>query len=258
MTVEEAWLGPPPPPAAQRRDGWPAVTASLALVLVGCGDNLYRNPPYYDWDDTTAVGAFKIDQLGGNDRGLLDAVDSVRGSDSVVLFYGHNPPAETTYEAIETLLGRAEQDGLEIFTFADRAAPRARHAGICLSFDDTDVDAWYALRGLLARHHAHVSFFVTQYTQLTEDQHAELHVLYAEGNSIEAHGVNHALSTAYIPQYGLQAYLDSEVQPSIDVLRGDGFTPVAYAHPGGAHTRELDEALAPRIRFARSISGQPR
>ena len=83
-------------------------------------------------------------------------------------------------------------------------------------------------------------------------------MLYADGNTIEAHGVNHASAIAYIPAHGLQAYLDDEIQPSIDILRADGFTPIAYAHPGGAHTRELDEALAGRIRFARSISGAPK
>jgi hypothetical protein len=239
-----------------------AVAGTLCLVvapaLVACGDNRYRNPPYYDWDDTAAVGAFEIDHLAGDDAPMLDAVDSVRGSDSVVLFYGHDPPHGTTYEAIEGLFDRATRDGLEIFTFADLAAGRARRAGICLSFDDNDIDDWYELRDLLARHNAHVSFFVTEYAQFTADQRAKLHVLYAGGNTIEAHGVNHAYATAYLPEHGLAAYLDNEVQPSIDILRADGFTPVAYAHPGGAHTRELDEALAGRIRFARSISGAPK
>jgi hypothetical protein len=31
-----------------------------------------------------------------------------------------------------------------------------------------------------------------------------------------------------------------------------------HAHPFGSHTRELDEALASRIRFTRSISGKPK
>ncbi|HEX7835826.1 MAG TPA: polysaccharide deacetylase family protein [Kofleriaceae bacterium] len=239
-----------------------SVAGALCLVvapaLVACGDNRYRNPPYYDWDDTAAVGAFEIDHLAGDDAHMLDAVDSVRGSDSVVLFYGHDPPHGTTYEAIEGLFDRAARDGLEIFTFADLAAGRARRGGICLSFDDNEIDDWYELRDLLARHGAHVSFFVTEYAQFTADQRAKLHALAADGHTIEAHGVHHASATAYIAAHGLAAYLDDEIQPSIDILRADGFTPVAYAHPGGAHTRELDEALVGRIRFARSISGAPK
>jgi len=228
------------------------------VVLVACGDNLYRNAPYFDWDDTTAVGAFSIDQLAGDDRAMLTAVDGVEHADAVVLFYGHDPPRGTSYQAIEGLLARAARDGLPTLTFADLAAGTTPQAGICLSFDDADVDAWYLLRDLLARYRAHVSFFVTRYTQLTDDRRAKLHVLYDDGNSIEAHGVNHVSAPKYIAEHGLQAYLDNEVQPSIDVLRADGFDPIAYAHPYGAHTRELDDALAERIRFARSISGPPK
>lgn len=123
----------------------------VAPALIACGDNRYRNPPYYEWDDTAAVGAFSIDQLAGDDPALLDAVDSVRGSDMVVLFYGHDPPNRARYDAIDGLLTRAEQDGLEILTFANLAAGSPPRAGLCLSFDDTEVDAWYALRDLLAR-----------------------------------------------------------------------------------------------------------
>lgn len=237
-----------------------AITAAClaAPALIGCGDNRYRNPPYYDWDGTTVVGAFNIDEMAGDDPALLDAVDSVRGSDSVVLFYGHDPPNLTRYDAIDGLLTRAEHDGLAILTFADLAAGGPPRAGLCLSFDDTEIDEWFALRDLLARHRAHVSFFVTEYAQFTAAQRAELHALYSDGNSIEAHRVHHLDAVTYIADHGLAAYLDAEVQPSIDILRADGFSPVAYAHPFGSHTRELDDALAGRIRFTRSISGKPK
>lgn len=237
-----------------------ALTAACfaAPALIACGDNRYRNPPYYDWDGTPVVGAFNIDEMAGDDPALLDAVDSVRGSDSVVLFYGHDPPNLTRYDAIDGLLTRAEHDGLAILTFADLAAGGPPRAGLCLSFDDTEVDAWFALRDLLARHRARVTFFVAEYAELGDEQRAELHTLHVEGNSIEAHGVHHLDAVTYIAEHGLAAYVDREVQPSIDILRVDGFAPVAYAHPFGSHTRELDEALAGRIRFVRSISGKPK
>jgi hypothetical protein len=45
------------------------VTAAylVAPALIACGDDRYRNPPYCDWDGTTAVGAFHIDQMAGDD-----------------------------------------------------------------------------------------------------------------------------------------------------------------------------------------------
>jgi hypothetical protein len=113
---------------------WVWMTALLAgsAFVLGCGDNLFRDPPYFAWDETAAVGAFSIDQLARDDRGMLDAVDSVRDTGMVVLFYGHDPPRATTYEAIDGLLARAEQDRLGIFTFADLAAGGPPRAGICL------------------------------------------------------------------------------------------------------------------------------
>lgn len=258
MSPTPSAVSPPRRTAALRARARVAAWLLGAPALIACGDNRYRNPPYYAWDDTTVLGAFNIDQMAGDDPALLDAVDSVRGSDEVVLFYGHDPPNLTRYDAIDGLLTRAEQDGLAIVTFADLAAGGPPRAGLCLSFDDTEVDAWYALRDLLARHRAHVTFFVAAYAGFSAEQRAELHALYVEGNSIEAHGVHHLDAVTYIADHGLAAYLDDEVQPSIDVLRADGFAPVAYAHPFGSHTRELDEALAGRIRFARSISGKPK
>jgi hypothetical protein len=50
---------------------------------------------------------------------------------------------------------------------ADLEAGNTR-SGICLSFDDADVDDWFLLRPLLARHSAHVSFMVTRYFEFTD------------------------------------------------------------------------------------------
>jgi len=141
------------------------------------------------------------------------------------------------------ILQRAEQDGLATFTFADLAAGTARRAGICLSFDDnTSMRGTHCANCWAAT--AHTSRSSSPSAQLSADQRGKLHALYA-------YAVDH------IAQHGLQAYLDDEVQPSVDILLADGFAPAAYAHPGGSHTLELDQAHASRIRFARSISGRP-
>jgi peptidoglycan/xylan/chitin deacetylase (PgdA/CDA1 family) len=182
----------------------------------------------------------------------------VLGSDSVALFYGHALPDGTRNQTIEELLERAEQDGLPILTFADLAAGGPPRPGVVLAFDDTEIDAWYELRDLLARHHARMSLFVAHYSIFADEQRAKLHTLYAEGNSVEAHSVHHLDANVYIAEHGMEDYLTTEVQPSIDILRADGFTPVAYAHPFGSHNPELDAAIAPRIRFARATSGRPK
>jgi hypothetical protein len=231
---------------------------AAVLAIAGCGDNAYRTFPYFDWDDAADIGAFHIDKLSPPDAGLSVAVQRAVDENMVVLFYGHDPPVKTSYETIEALLTLADERGIPMLTFADLARGGDPRPGICLSFDDDDVDAWFALRDRLAAHHAHVSFMVTGYAAMTQDQRDKLHVLYEDGHSMEAHGVHHLGALAYLATHSMQEYLDQEIQPSIDVLRADGFAPVAYAHPGGARTAELDEEVAKRIRFVRSTSGAPR
>ena len=65
----------------------------------------------------------------------------------------------------------------------------------------------------------------------------------------------HLHANRYVAEHGIDAYIASEVQPSIDILRADGFAPVAFAYPYGEHTKALDDAMASHVRFVRGISG---
>jgi Polysaccharide deacetylase len=231
----------------------------LVLALVaGCGDNLYRDLPYFEWNGQRTIGAFEIDALAPDDPHMAAEIATAKPGNWVVLFYGHNPGPGAPFATIESILSQAHDQGLPMYTFADLVAGTADGPGICLSFDDTEVDQWILLRPMLAQYGAHISFFVTEYQTFTADQRAELHTLYADGNSIEAHGVHHANELTYVAANGLDALIADEVKPSIDILVADGFTPKAFAHPGGAHSREIDDAILTVIPLARSISGAPK
>jgi hypothetical protein len=229
----------------------------VVLALAGCGDNLARDLPYYEWTGGGTVGAMELDHLAADDVGMLDQVDCAADSGWVPMFYTHVPGQDVDLATLDALLARAEAHGLAFFTYADLLAG-PRRPGISLSFDDTEVDQWMLLRPILAKHGAHVSFFVTRYFEFSDAQRAELHQLYADGNTIEAHGVNHAYAVGYVADHGLDDFIMNEVVPSIDVLRADGFTPIAYAHPGGSHDREIDAAIHEHISLVRSISGAPK
>jgi hypothetical protein len=230
---------------------------ALVMALAACGDNRHPDIPYFTWDGERTVGAMELDHLPPDDPGMIERIDAGRDQDWVVMFYTHNPGDVVSWATLDAFLARAHDDGLPFLTFADLAAGGPPRAGIQLSFDDNDPDHWYELRPLLAKYGAHVTFFVTRYFEFTAVQKDELHQLYADGNSIEAHGVNHAYAGEYIPMFGLDAYVQNEVVPSIDILTADGFTPVAYAHPGGSHTPELDAAILQHIQLLRGISGAP-
>ena len=48
------------------------------------------------------------------------------------------------------------------------------------------------------------------------------------------------------------------IEPSFQVLRDDGFSPVAFAYPYGAHSEAIDGALAQHYSLVRAISGHPK
>jgi peptidoglycan/xylan/chitin deacetylase (PgdA/CDA1 family) len=95
---------------------------------------------------------------------------------------------------------------------------------------------------------------VSRYTALGDAERAGLQALAADGHDIEAHSVRHLRAPEYVEDHGLAAYLRDEVDPSIDVLRNDGFEVHAYAYPFGARTGELDEAVARRVPVIRSVA----
>jgi len=66
--------------------------------------------------------------------------------------------------------------------------------------------------------------------------------------------VLHLDAPDYVDQYGLDAYLRDELDPSIEVLRDEGFEVDAFAYPFGARTSELDDAIAKRVPVIRSVA----
>jgi len=230
---------------------------ALVIAVAACGDNRQYDEPFFAWDGQATVGAMALDHLLPDDPGMFDQVDAVVGSPWVAMFYAHIPGEMSRLDTLEALIARATDDGLPMLTYRELAEGPPR-GGVSLSFDDTEVDQWMLLRPMLQKYDAHVTFFVTRYFEFTDAQKAELHQLYAEGNSIEAHGVNHVDEKKYVAQYGLEQLIAEEIVPSIEILRADGFDPHAFAHPGGAHTREIDEAILEHIDLVRSISGAPK
>ena len=228
--------------------------ARLALIalLAACGDNADEKhlPAIFAWDGQREVGAYPLDGLTP-EHPVMALLPRRYHPDSVVMLYAHVPGDTISYDLISAVLDTARREDLPLLTFADLAAGGPARSGICLSFDDNSFDAWYAARDLL--HGAHVTFFVTEYADATAAERGELHALAADGHDIEAHGVHHLEYTA-----DPDAYVADEVLPSFDILRADGFAPVAFAYPGGARTIDSDRAiLAAGVAIVRGISTLP-
>ena len=125
---------------------------------------------------------------------------------------------------------------------------------MALTFDDAHIDEWHGQRALFADYGARVTFFVTRIHRLSTRRIDMLHELYADGHAIESHGLNHLHGPDYVEEFGLRAYVDNEVLPSLEVLRQQGFDPTTFAYPFGARTSELDHAILDHVALVRSIS----
>jgi peptidoglycan/xylan/chitin deacetylase (PgdA/CDA1 family) len=210
---------------------------------------------FYNGDHRLVHCGIDLDTKSDIDFASIDSgLDRARDRRETVELYAHNPGATVPVETIRHVLAGAAERGLAFATYSDFAHGGGDGPGLALSFDDTSVDAWVALRPLFAQYHAHVTFFVSRFYELTDDQRAGLQLLASDGHAIEAHTVHHLHAPDYVDQNGLNAYLRNELDPSIQVLRDEGFAVDAFAYPFGVRTDQLDHAIGKRVPVIRSVS----
>ena len=226
--------------------------AACALVA-GC---MRDDRLAYTWDDRQVLCSDTIDNMHQDAPWHLveDELRAARDERRVALFHAHAPGATIDERAIRHVLEVADRYHLEYFTYRDLVPGRPR-AGLALAFDDNAVDAWMSMRDLLAEHHAEVTFFVSRYSLITDQQRAEIDQLAADGNDIEPHSVMHLHAPKYVADHGLDAYMTDEALPSMQVLEAAGYTPTAYAYPFGQHTQALDDAILANVAHVRVSLG---
>jgi peptidoglycan/xylan/chitin deacetylase (PgdA/CDA1 family) len=232
------------------------MSAVTGALVAGCQRDVAEiDGAFYDGDGRLVHCGLNLDSEANIDRASIDSgLDRARDRGEIVELYAHHPGVSVPVDKIEYVLAGAEARGLAFVTYGDFALGREVSPGLALSFDDTFVDEWVALLPVFERHHARVTFFVSRYAALPEEAHAGLQVLAASGHDIEAHSVRHFRAPDYVENYGIDAYLKDELDPSIAVLRGAGFEVNAFAYPFGARTGELDRAIAKRVPVIRSVS----
>lgn len=232
----------------------------VAVVVAGCGDNELPDfkdndqDPYFRWDGQQNVGGYGLDGLSPEAFDLvlhrIDALDH-----EVLVLYGH--AGGVAPSTIDAVFARARDAGVGIVTFADLVRGGSKRPGVAVTFDDMDIDAWYGYRDIFARHDAHATFFVTRYHEWSDEDRQKLHVLYDEGHDVEAHGVHHVNVCLYTKEHSLDAYVTDEVLPSLEILKQDGFAPVAFAFPGGIMGNQIVDMLATEVPLTRGITQLP-
>jgi peptidoglycan/xylan/chitin deacetylase (PgdA/CDA1 family) len=212
---------------------------------------------YYDWTEQPVLCAANIDATAGNDLGtIFDGLQRAHDRGEVMQLYGHNPSADGTVpvDKLEAILAKAVELGLPFYRSDELRPDGPGGAGFALSFDDAHIAEWWALRPLFQQYGARLTFFVTRYAGFDPTMKAQLRDLFTDGHAIEAHSVNHLRAPDYVTEHGLQAYLDDEALPSIELLVADGYPVTDFAYPFGSRTREIDRALLRHVERVRAVS----
>jgi len=224
--------------------------------MFGCQQQLSDvDGAFYDGDGRLVHCGVNLDTSANVSIASIDsALDRARERGEVVEVYAHHPGQTVPLSKIEHVLAGAHDRGLEFFTYADFARGREVRPGVALSFDDTSVEAWFALREMFQWYDARITFFVSRYRGLGPVQRAQLKTLASDGHDIEPHSVQHMRAPEYVENHGLNAYVHDEVDPSIAILRDEGYEIHAFAYPFGARTGEIDGAIAKRVPVLRAIT----
>jgi hypothetical protein len=229
----------------------------VALFAFGCGDN-WSDDLFFTFDDRQVLCGSALDDINKSsvdwDK-VQHGIDTAFKYDWIYERYAHGPGSTVKLETLERAFTMFDEAGLSWTTYRDLDPDAEPYPGITFAFDDSAIDSWFELRDMFARHHALVTFFVTRYDQFTPEQRAKLHTLADDGHDIEAHTMTHANAVEYAKQYGVDAYVQNEVLPSLEVLRADGFSPESFAYPYGARSDELDRAIEPYVRYIRTTPG---
>jgi hypothetical protein len=230
--------------------------AAAAALFAACHDEIGAvDGAFYDGDGRPVHCAINLDTSANTRIASIDSgLDRARDRGEVLELYAHSPGVSVPVAKINYVLAGARERGLGFATYGDFARGSYASPGLALSFDDTSVASWLALRSLLDDYGARVTFFVSRYETFSDAERAGLRTLAADGHDVEAHSVRHFRAPEYVENHGLAAYLRDELDPSIEVLRRDGFEVHAFAYPFGARTGELDRAIARRVPVIRSVA----
>jgi len=208
---------------------------------------------YYSGPGRRVLCSTAIDSNKADMASILRGLQRASRDGTILQLYAHDPRSTITPARIEGILKAARDLGLATFTYRQLAEGIPASPGIALSFDDWSIDGWYDLAELFERYDAHVTFFVARYRGAKPERRGKLQELYRRGHDVEAHSMDHAHAPIDTPA-NVERYVAEQVEPSLAVLREDGFTPRVYAYPFGEHFDALDRAVLEHVDVVRTTA----
>lgn len=127
--------------------------------------------------------------------------------------------------------------------------------GIVLTFDDKSIDNWYRYLPLLDSFGAKATFYISSYHSFSAEQKNKLKKIQNRGHEIGYHTTFHNNLCEYLKLHGLDDLMDLEIKQDLRKMCKDGYSPVSFAYPYGAHNYYLDNQLLPIFKSVRALNG---
>jgi peptidoglycan/xylan/chitin deacetylase (PgdA/CDA1 family) len=129
--------------------------------------------------------------------------------------------------------------------------------GIALTFDDDRVDNWFQYLQLFDSADVKATFYICRYNRFTPDQKNKLRIIQSHGHEIAFHSTNHYNMMDYVYKYRnpMDQMIKCEIEDGLKLMNRDGFYPVTFAYPHGAHNGLFDKMLKRYFRSVRALNG---
>jgi peptidoglycan-N-acetylglucosamine deacetylase len=132
-----------------------------------------------------------------------------------------------------------------------------QEAGVVLTFDDDRIDNWYKYLPLLDSAGVKATFYISKYNRLTAAQKTKLAAIQSHGHEIGYHTTNHYNMMDYVYKYHhtIEEMMRCEIEAGLKMMNRDGYYPVTFAYPYGAHNGIFDKELKRYFKSVRALNG---
>ena len=129
--------------------------------------------------------------------------------------------------------------------------------GIALTFDDNYIDDWFEYLPFLDSAGVKATFYISRYNRLSPQQKNKLAVIQGHGNEIAFHSTNHynMMDYVYKQKHTIDELMKCEIEDGLKLMNRDGFFPITFAYPMGAHNGLLDKRLKRYFKSVRALNG---
>ncbi len=124
-------------------------------------------------------------------------------------------------------------------------APRSEHAeaAVVLTFDDVFIEPWHEHRWLFDEHDARATFLLGRLEGVTSERFELLRELQDDGHEMGCHTLNHVDAIDYVHESSVEAYVDEQILPALEIMDREGLAHRSFSYPYGHYTRETNRAL---------------